>query len=409
MNIAQISKADSFGGGASRVAEDLNFLINKNHNLGHHFASWSGKGYGNSDRYSLYGRFDREIRYMHYLVKKIGFPELIPFELLSIIKRALIDKYDLFHFHDLSSAISPYTLSYIASKKPVIWTIHDCSPFTGGCLYPMDCIKFKSGCGNCPQIGEWPIDSKFDGTSFMYKIKKNLHLSNKITPITPSKWMSELAFSSGMFVKKPVVIPNGVDINNFTVKDKKQIRVKLNLPIDRKIILLSSGDILDHRKGNIFALEAIRQIKSLNPFIVVVGALSDEAKKIFSDLDCYATGYISNSSELADFYASADIFLFCSLADNQPLVVLETMASGTPIIGFSTGGISELVEQDKTGFLVEPKNIMRLVEAIKYAFNNNRHIQWSIESRRKAINEFSFDRFYQSHIDLYKSKVKNEL
>lgn len=404
MNIAQISKADSFGGGASRVAEDLcNLLIHDNYGCTH-WTSWSGKGY-NTTRSPLYGRFEHRVRQAHYIVKKMGFPELVPFELITLMRRNRMADYDLFHFHDLSSAISPFTLRYISQLGPVIWTIHDCSPFTGGCLYPMSCERFKTGCGNCPQIGEWPIDSRFDNTALLYGIKRALHKTGRVVAISPSQWMADQAFSSGILKTKPAVIHNGVDVETYQFADKDEVRDRLGLPKDRRIVLISAGNVLDERKGTRFALEALSRAQELKPFLLVVGAVDNDAKQLLAPFDYHATGYLNSPSDLAPVYSAADIFLFCSLADNQPLVILETMAAGTPLIGFATGGIPEMVEQDKTGFLVKPRDVESLTQAIKYAFSDNRCARWSRAGRHKAVNEFSNHLMLKKHIGLYEAVI----
>lgn len=401
MHIAQISKADAFGGGASRVAEELSQLFQAHGYVSHHWASWSGKGYDHCSTFPLYGRFSREIRMAHMMVKKAGFPELLPFELAVLLRNNRIQSYDLLHFHDLSSAISPFTLRWLAHKKPVIWTIHDCSPFTGGCLYPMGCEKFKSGCGQCPQIGQWPIDSFLDFTKLNHRIKRGLHAQGRVVTVTPSKWMSEMAYSSGMFSEPPLVIPNGVDTQLYKPTDKQKARNELGLPIDRRIILLSAGNLLDERKGTKYALKALSEIKELKPFLLVVGLVDDNAQNLLKEFDYHATGYIGDSAKLALVYSAADLFLFCSLADNQPLVVLETMAVGTPMVGFATGGIPEMVEQDKSGYLVTQRDVPNLIKVIRYAFEANRLSEWAQRARSRAVSIYSFDRLIENHLALY--------
>lgn len=405
MQIAQISKADAFGGGASRVAEELSQLFRANGYVSHHWASWAGKGYDHRSVFPLYGRFSREIRLAHMLVKKFGFPELIPFELAPLLRNNRIYNYDVVHFHDLSSAISPLTLRWLARKRPVIWTIHDCSPFTGGCLYPMDCEKFKSGCGSCPQIGQWPIDSYLDFTKITHRVKRSLHAQGSVVTVTPSQWMSDMAHSSGLFSEPPVVIPNGVDTQLYKPYDKKIARNDLGLPSDRRIILLSAGNLLDERKGTKYALEALSEIKDLAPFLLVVGLVDDNARKLLDKFDYHATGYIGDPARLALVYSAADLFLFCSLADNQPLVILETMAAGTPMVGFSTGGIPEMVEQDRSGYLVSQRDVPSLIGAIRRAFEGKRLSEWARRARERAVSIYSFDRLLENHLALYEKHV----
>jgi len=406
MKIAIVSKADSFGGGASRVAEELTQLTNQDGYTVHHYCSWSGKGY-NETRRGLYGRFEKIVRGLHFVVKKVGFPEFIPFELPFLLRRMRENQYDLIHFHDLSSAISPFTLMWLSKKVPIIWTLHDCSPFTGGCLYPMDCEKYKEDCRNCPQAGEWPIDSYFDFVYMGRWIKKKLHQNKNIHLITPSQWMADMAMSSNMLKEHPCVLSNGVDIENFKALEKDKLKKGMNLPLDRIIILLSAGNLLDERKGAKYAVEACDKIKDLNPYLIIVGMMDEHAKDIFSEFDYFEAGYLSDDLSLNQHYAAADIFLFCSLADNQPLVILETMASGTPIIGFKTGGIPEMVEDNKTGFLVEQKDIDRLEEVLRETIQKQTYIQWGINARKKAVLEYSYEALLENHKKYYE-KVLNE-
>jgi len=408
MKIGIISKADSFGGGASRVAEELVDIYNKEHFTAHHYCSWSGKGY-EGNRQPLYGRFEGTIRRLHIIFKKIGFPEIIPFELPFILRRLKEHKYDILHFHDLSSAISPLTLMYLARKVPIVWTIHDCSAFTGGCLYPMDCEKFKTNCFNCPQAGVWPIDSKIDLVFFSRWIKKQLHKNKNIHLITPSQWMADTAYSSNMLRVKPTVIPNGVDTNMYKALNKNELRKKLNIPKDRFVILLSAGHILDERKGTKYAIEAIIRIKDINPYLILVGLVDKKAKELFDGIDYYEAGYLSTDKDLNEHYAVADIFLFCSLADNQPLSILETMASGTPIVGFKTGGIPEMVEQDRTGLLVNQYDINGLEKALRNSYNSKSYKKWSKNARMKAEKEYSYKQLLNNHVEYYTNIINNNL
>ena len=132
MKIAVVSKADSCGGGASRVAEELTDLFLNNGFDVHHWFSWSGTEI-KPHNYFLYGiTFGKYVRHMQNFTKKFGFPEIVPFELITFIKKRRLWDYDLVHFHDLSSAISPYTVRFISKFVPTVWTIHDCSAYTGG-------------------------------------------------------------------------------------------------------------------------------------------------------------------------------------------------------------------------------------------------------------------------------------
>lgn len=401
LKIAVISKADHFGGGASRVAAELTALLNGAGLHADHWLSWAGGSWSPHMR-PLYGRLQFPIRAANFGLRKVGFPELIPFELGPLLYGGRILDYDLLHFHDLSSAISPLTLLYLSRKRPVAWTIHDCSPFTGGCLYPMGCQRFAHGCGACPQLGEWPIDSKLDFTGFQQGIKRRLARSGRIQYVTPSTWMRQTALASGMFAVPPAVLHNGVDTAVFRPFDKAAVRRELGLPGDRTIVLLSAGSLLDERKGTRYAIEALQACRDLRPFILLVGNSSPQVRDLLAGFDIHEAGYLGDSERLARHYAAANLFLFTSLADNQPLTVLETMATGTPIVGFETGGIPEMVLQDKTGRLVAQKDTQALTTALRQVLTAPGVLTaWGERGRAHIEKLFSHRHFLDTHLALY--------
>lgn len=403
MKIAILSKSDSFGGGASRVATELaKGLEDKGYKV-HHYTSWLGGDKHNFSR-NLYPRgLQNVFRATHTLSMLAGFPEILPLEYITLRKKLL--DYDIVHFHDISSAISPHTVNWVSRLRPTFWTVHDCSPFTGGCLYPMECEKFQNRCHKCPQLGEWPIKAFADFTGFMQSIKRNISEGGLVNYIAPSQWMSDMALSSGMFAEAPHVIPNGVDVNIFRPVQKEAVRRKLSLPSDRKIILLSAGSILDRRKGSRFAIEALHRIKDINPFLLVIGNMGGEAHSLFSEFDYHSTGYIGNTELMANYYAAADIFLFCSLADNMPLVILETMASGVPTVGFATGGAPDMVTHNESGYLVQQKDVAGLEKGLRAAFADKTYLQWGKAARGLADSMFSQEVFIEKHLSFYRDKI----
>lgn len=404
-----VSKADAFGGGASKCAQDLTALLNSKGIASVHLCSWAGNGWTDK-RLPLYGRFGRMGRGMHFASKKIGLPEVFPVELPIFFRRSRLQEFDLFHFHDLSSAISPLTLLALSKFRPVVWTIHDCSPFTGGCLYPMDCEKFRTKCSKCPQEGIWPIDNSIVFTSLLQSIKGMLHKSRNLFCTTPSNWMADMALSSKVINTRPHVIGNGVDVTEFKHLDKKSVRAELGLPESRPTILLSAGHLSDPRKGVRHSLAAIKAIRDLNPMVLLMGAPSPEIDQELGDcgIECHQFGYVSDTAHLNKCYAAADCFLFCSLADNQPLAVLESMASGTPVLGFETGGIPELVDNDRTGFLVPQLDQDALGKALRYGFENKKLHEWGKQARKIVEQTHSHESYVMNHIRFYENIIQGK-
>ncbi len=164
--IAIISKSDSTGGGASRVAEDLSAVMNER---GHQAVHWCGRLA--EERAAARRAYGAGVRLAQEALRAVGLLELVPVELVRILARIRLGRYDVVHFHDLGDAFSPWTVRAVAALVPTVWTFHGCSPFTGGCLYPMDCARFVRGCGACPQLGEWPL-GRFDATATSARLKR---------------------------------------------------------------------------------------------------------------------------------------------------------------------------------------------------------------------------------------------
>lgn len=407
MTIAEVSKADSTGGGASRVAEEIVAGLRAAGYTCHQWSRFSGNAcFDGKTRLSLYGgRKSRYFARLHRWARQMGYPEIFPFELLAL-SRFGWRNYDLFHFHDLSSAISPFTLKWLSKRRPVIWTFHDCSPFTAGCLYPMDCERYKTGCGNCPQLHQWPLGCAFDRTRTLLKIKRGLHATRRIVTVAPSSWMANMAIDSGVVLDRPRVIPNGVDVSVFKPhEDRTAAKAFLGINPCRPVVLLSAYDLSACRKGFAYSSAAVRGIRDLHPFVIAVGNPNANLAKNLDGIDHLCTGFIPDQKMLARWYALADVFVFCSLADNMPLAVLETMSCGVPIVGFKTGGIPEMVEQDVTGFLVNQKDQNGLNEALRRALIKGLVSKWGCESRRKAEMEYSMDRFISAHKSLYEESI----
>jgi glycosyltransferase involved in cell wall biosynthesis len=405
MRICQISKADSFGGGASRVAEELTLLLRAEGHVAQHWVSWSGKPTDSAIRHPLYGRFEQEIRLAHYALKRIGFPEYLPIELPIIARKLRALEFDIAHFHDLSSAISPFTLAHLAKRMPVVWTLHDCSPFTGGCLYPMGCERFMSGCGSCPQSGTWPIDSMIDTTHLAWKIRKRVHREPNLHCIVPSQWMADMAMKSGMFERPPLVLANGIDTELYRNHDKPTLRARLGIVAHGPVVLLSAKHFADERKGARYALNALRSIADLRPFVLLLGTADPAFREQLSGFDCLAPGYVSEPAKLALYYGAADVLLFCSLADNQPLSIIEAMSAGTPLVGFATGGIPEMVVQDETGFLVPTKDEPALAAALRRGIEPARAVRWSENCRRHAVAHYSHATMVERYVEFYRSLI----
>ncbi len=406
MKIAVVSKANADGGGASRVAQELGRMLLDSDNVEVHH--WKGHEGSPGDHGRLlfggpwFGVFHHLCRWMSATA---GLPDFLTPELPRLWLWKEID-YDLYHFHDISGTFSPIAMRWLAKRRPVVWTFHDQSPLTGGCLYPLGCEAYLTRCGSCPQLGPWPLETSIDFTGFMQSYKKRTARSGRIVPIAPSNWMAEEAVRSGMFPRRPEVIPYSVDTDFFLPLDKRVVREALGLPKDDFIVFMAAWSLQDPRKGSIYAMEAL---KSLGRPVtaVMVGRFDQTIRDWVSRLNAYLVDYLRDHKLVALYAASADVFLFPTLADNLPLSIMETMSAGTPVIAFDTGGVTDLITHGEDGWIVPQKDTAGLIDGLRLTYDRPEiRKQWAEKGRAKMIERFNRRLFLERHLELYRKVIE---
>lgn len=409
MRIAILSKADSTGGGASRVAEDLYRHLP---DAGHHVVHWCSFAdkYGERREHLWGGRRYRNLAWLGYGVSKYaGMGESIPLEIWPLSQARLWDNFDIVHVHDTTMAISPFTLDFLSRRMPVLWTMHDCSPFTGGCLYPMGCEKYKSSCGSCPERGAWPLTGALDNTSLFLKEKRWLHKSGRVALCAPSRWMAGMAVSSGN-VKRPVdLVPNCVDTDLFRPLDtdeKRAIRRLFGVPEGKTVVLMSSWSLADKRKGGEEAATAVDAVKDLDPYFVLVGNPSPALREKIAPMGFVETDMIKDRRLLALWYALSDIYLFPSRADNQPLSVLEAMSCGLGTVAFRAAGVAEMIEPGLDGMLVPDGDACALGAALRHAIATGEFENWKVPARERMLRDHAIPVFVRNHEDIYARTIE---
>ncbi|MFM1694543.1 glycosyltransferase [Aeromonas salmonicida] len=401
MKIAILSKSDRGGGGASRCAEDLvTQLRYHNHHVDHFARSSSFE-----ETLPLYTQNEKII---YHRLRSLGLQEFIPFERKVIWQNDQKHHYDIFHFHDLSTAISPLTLKWLSDNhRVVIWTLHDCSPVTGGCINPLDCNKYQSHCFPCPQINTSPLGKNIDLSFLFRKLKEYVHHNSHIHYVTPSKWLANFVYNTGLLDRYPTIIPNGVDTEIFCAHDKQAIRKTLYLPESRFVILLSSAVKNNPFKGLHFAVDVIEKLRELNPFILIVGEEDPALIGKLTSFDYRCTGFIADREMLGKYYSAADIYLNTTIAEVQSIASIEAMSSQTPVFGFKTGGVPELITQGEDGMLVDNQDTDALALHIITAYHSKYLSAMGKKARKKVEENYSMTLLVQRYLQLYQDVINH--
>ncbi|GAK49457.1 glycosyl transferase group 1 [Candidatus Moduliflexus flocculans] len=277
---------------------------------------------------------------------------------------------DLINVHWIAKFIDYQTFfpSIARRRIPLIWTLHDMNPFTGGCHYDRGCGRFVEGCGKCPQLKSSDANDlsrqiwRRKQRAFAQLPDDGLHI------VALCQWMAHEVRRSPLFNRFPMsIIPNGLDTSVFAPRDRRAAREMFQLPQDRKVVLFVAGALKDVRKGLIFLQQAIEQIPNTEKLLLVsVGKTEWEGEM---RVPYQALGMIEDERMMSFAYSAADLFVIPSLQDNLPNTVMEAMACGVPVVGFDVGGIPDMVRPGVTGISVPPKDAAALGAAIATLLN----------------------------------------
>lgn len=287
-------------------------------------------------------------------------------------------------------------LKYLAKlNKPVVYTMHNCWAITGHCTYfdYAKCDKWKTGCEKCPQKMTYPPSLIFDNSKKNYIKKDKLFNDIKdLTLVTPSQWLADLVKQSYLKNKDIKVINNGINLENFkpTYGD---FRKKYN--IENKFIVLGVASVWEQRKG----LESfIRLSKKLGEDykIVLVGLNKKQLKQIPKNI--IGISRTENIQQLAEIYTTADIFFNPTYEENFPTTNLESIACGTPIITYKTGGSVESIDKE-WGYIVEQGDVETVVKILEKLKGTDKKTKQCLESSKKYDKRLKFEEY----IELYKT------
>ena len=310
--------------------------------------------------------------------------------------------FDIVHLHWVGGGFVPIQ-AVAGFRHPIVWTLHDSWAFTGGCHLPGACLGYQDSCGSCPQLGS---HFEHDLSRFIWSQKNNCWRNTEITIVTPSRWLADCARKSSLFGKYPIhTIPNGLDLAVYKPMDKTIARSILKLPQDVKLILFGAvNGTTDRNKGFHLLLPALQQLSvqlTSEAAFVVLGATSSSHNPDMG-FPTYYLGHLSDDISLALAYSAADVFVAPSLQENLPYTIMEALACGTPSVAFQVGGIPDLIEHQRNGYLAKSYDIGDLANGIEWVLQDaNRRQSLSQQARKKIEAEFDIKIIAQRYKSLY--------
>lgn len=305
---------------------------------------------------------------------------------------------DVIHLHNLHGWYLniPMLFAFLRdSKIPVVWTLHDCWSFTGGCAQFQfcGCQRWKTGCGNCTQLSRYPIASRCDRTAQMWHLKRAwFQKLEHMTIVAPSQWLAALVETSFLQEYPLQVICNGIDLDVFR-PTPGNFKEKYNCG-DKYVILGVALDWSERKGLDVFCALA-EHLDTEKYQLVLVGTNERIERSLPQSILSIRCSY--DQRELAEIYTAADVFVNPTREDTYPTVNMEALACGTPVVTFCAGGSPEIVD-DSCGAVVEIDNLEKLQQAISRICKEKTLLT---ENCLKKAEKFDKNKRFQEYLDLY--------
>lgn len=314
-------------------------------------------------------------------------------------------KPDIIHLHNIHGYYINIEILFNYLSKvdvPVVWTLHDCWSITGHCTHfsYVGCEKWRTKCYSCPQKNEYPASLFIDRSEKNYILKNEFFNSlSNLTLVPVSQWLSDILKDSFLQKYPSSVINNGINTSVFKPTGNNEFRERYGL--QNKFILLGVAGIWSQRKGLEDFIELSKTLGA-DYQIILVGLTRKQKDQL--PVEILGIERTESVEELAELYASSDVYINTTYEDTFPTTNLESLACGTPVITYNTGGSPESIDES-TGIVVEQGNISKLVEAIRVIKDNGK--QYYSDACVNRVNRlYKKEDRYKEYIDLYESLIK---
>jgi glycosyltransferase involved in cell wall biosynthesis len=336
-------------------------------------------------RYPTYGR-------------KMFSPAWLPFG--GLVDRINASDADVVHLHWITAGM--FRLEELERvNKPMVWSLHDMWAYTGGCHYDEECGRWRSTCGSCPVLGSTK-ENDLSRKVFQRKLKTYARLKGRLTIVGLSAWMAECAQESILLKDLRVVqLPNPIDTAVFKPVDRRVAKEILGLPTDKPLILFGAVNATaDPRKGFVHLSEALRSLPSGSVELAVFGASRPQQVPDLGHPIHYL-GRLHDDAALCLLYNAADVTVVPSLQENLSNTIVESLACGTPVVGFGIGGNKDMVDHGVNGALAPAFDANAMAEGIRWVLDSGRSDEVRSNARRIALERFELVRVSERYRGLY--------
>jgi glycosyltransferase involved in cell wall biosynthesis len=327
---------------------------------------------------------------------------------------------DIVHCHNLHGGWLSHggyfdlrALPWLSRQVPTVVTLHDTWLLSGHCAYTLGCERWRSGCGDCPDLTIYPAISK-DATAFNWRRKKDIYARSSLFIATPSRWLMAQVEQSMLApaIAEAKVIPNGVDLTVFCPGEKEEARALLQIPQHGKILLFvanaaKSNMFKDFRTIHEAALLVGAQLRTERIRLIVLG--ESAGSEHFENGDVLFVPFEQDRRVIARYYRAADVHVHAAKSDTFPNTVIEARACGTPTVATAVDGIPEQVEEGRTGFLVPPGDAAAMAKRIvQVLMNDALRAQMGVAAAETASRLFDLRLQAETYLDWYQEVIERQ-
>ena len=324
---------------------------------------------------------------------------------------------DVLHLHNLHGGYFDLrALPALSAQVPTIISLHDAWLLSGHCAHSFECGRWESGCGSCPALWIYPAVPR-DETAFNWVRKREIFTQSALFVGVPCTWMADLVQRSILApsVRALKVIPYGVDLGFFRADDKATARAALGLDSTRLVMLTTATSLRSQtwRDSAAFrgALERLGAVAAGAQWIALGESGPDEQ---VGQVTVRHVAFEPDERRLLQWYQAADAYVHPARADTFPLMILEALACGTPVIASAVGGIPEQIVAagtkgavgavmdpgQATGVLAAPGDAQSLANAIDWftALDASSRAVMSANAARDAATRFDRKRHAREYL-----------
>jgi glycosyltransferase involved in cell wall biosynthesis len=308
---------------------------------------------------------------------------------------------DVVHLHWICKGFVP-TKTLSDFHAPIVWSLRDMWPLTGGCHYTGGCEKFATECGPCPVLGSRRRD---DLAQRVFREKRRAYRRVDLTFIALNQWMADVAQSSALGQGHAVrIIPNAIERSVFAPCEGSEARRALGIRPDMTVIAFSAmGGTKDPRKGFDILRAAMPELVQMQHGrdlgLLIIG--EEKSEKALDGIPVFWAGHVEGESNIAQLLNAADVFVAPSRQDNLPNAVAEALACGLPSIAFDVGGIPDLIQHKRNGYLANPFSVEDFAQGIHWTLTDSGRLVKLKQAARDSTARLDPTVVAAQHIALY--------